>query len=386
MRIADISTVVVGNPWKNWVLVRLTTDSGLVGWGEATGGLQTMPVVHAIEEMRPLYLGADPREVHDVWQRMHRGLFLHTNAGMAGIETACWDVLAKSLGVPLWRLLGGRADARIRAYANGWYRGPREPDAFAERARQVVAMGYTALKFDPFGANQGTLDRAEEDLSLAIVAAVRDAIGDSADLIVEAHDRFTVSTAIRVGRALEAHNPLWLETPVMSTDVEATLEVARQVPVPVAAGERFDRLEQFSRLAAGKVVSILQPEFLSLGGISPTIKAAAIAEAHGAVVAPHSAQSPVCTAINVQLGAVLPNLLIQETFDDFQDEWAGDVVKGAPRVVDGHLELPDRPGLGIDVDDVEAARHPYGDTNFLRLFEPGWERRGRPAAGKEADQ
>lgn len=385
MRIADVGTVVVGNPWKNWVLVRLTTDDGVVGWGEATGGLQTMPVVHAIEEMKPLYLGADPREVHDVWRRMHRGLFLHTNAGMAGIETACWDVLARSLGVPLWRLLGGRADARVRAYANGWYRGPREPAAFAERARQVVAMGYTALKFDPFGAGQGTLDHAEEELSLAIVAAVREAIGESVDLIVEAHDRFTVSTAIRVGRALERYNPMWLETPVMSTDIEATLEVARQVPVPVAAGERFHDLEQFSRLAAGKVVSILQPEFLSLGGITPTIKAAAIAESHGAVVAPHSAQSPICTAINVQLGAALPNLLIQETFDDFQDRWAGEVVRGAPAVIDGHLAPSDRPGLGIEVDEAEAARHPYGSTNFLRLFEPGWERR-RGAAGEGGDR
>lgn len=377
MRIVDAGTVVVGNPWKNWIFVRVATDEGLIGWGEATGGLQTMPIVAAVEEMKPLFLGLDPRDVGNVWQQLHRGLFLQVNAGVAGIELACWDLLGKSLGVPVWRLLGGRVRSRIRAYANGWYRGPREPDAFAERARAVVALGYTALKFDPFGTAYRYLDRAEEERSLAIVAAVRDAVGDDVDLIVEAHDRLAVATALRIGRALERAHPLWLETPVMSTDIEATLEVARQLPVPVAAGERFHHLEEFARLAAGKVVSIVQPEVLNLGGLGPTVKAAAIAEAHEAFVAPHSAQSPLCTAVNAQLGAALPNVLIQETFDDFQEPWTWDVLTGVPRVHDGYLEVSDRPGFGVDIDEAAAACHPYGDTNFLRLFEPGWEWRGQ---------
>lgn len=391
MRITGARSVVVGNPWKNWVFVRLETDEGLAGWGEGTGGLQTMPVVASIKEMEPLYLGRDPRDVTDVWQRLHRGLFLHVTPGMAAIETACWDLLGKSLGLPAWRLLGGRVRDRVRAYANGWYRGPREPDAFAERAARVAALGYTALKFDPFGAAHRDLDRAEEKLSLDIVAAVKEAVGEEVDLIVEAHDRFAVSTAVRIGRRLERYHPLWLETPVLSTDIEATLEVARQVPVPVAAGERFHSLEEFARLAGGKVVSILQPELLSLGGLGPALRACAVAEAHGCLVAPHSAQSPLCTAINAHLAAAVPNLMIQENFDDFQEPWTWDVLTGVPRVAGGYLPVPDGPGWGVEIDEAEAARHPYADTHFLRLFETGWERRegagehASPAAGvKEA--
>lgn len=378
MQITDLRVVVVGNPWKNWVFVRLRTDGELTGLGEATGGLMTMPMVSAVEELKPLVIGLDPRDPAAVWSAMHRGLYLARTAAMAGIEAACWDILGKSLGVPVWRLLGGRVRDRVRAYANGWYQCPRTPEAFASAAAGVVARGYTALKFDPFGTAHRHVDRGEERLSLAIVAAVREAVGDDVDVIIEAHDRFGVATAVRVGRALAAYDPLWLETPVPSTDIEATLEVARQVPVPVACGERFNSLEQFARLGAGKAVGIFQPEHLSLGGLSQAFKAAAIAEANEGLVAPHSAQSPMCTAINAQLAATVPNFLIQETFDDFLEPWAHSVVRGAPRVVDGYLEIPDRPGLGIELDEREAEKHPYADTHFLRLFEPGWESRGTP--------
>src|SRR5579884_3916754 len=149
MKIIDVRTTVVGNPWKNWVFVQLLTDEGIVGIGEATGGLSTKPNEAAVHELKPLYLGQDPRDVHAVWDRMHKGLFLGQNAAMSGIEMACWDILGKSLDVPVWRLLGGRQRPRIRAYANGWYQGPRDPTFFGERATAVVARGYSALKFDP---------------------------------------------------------------------------------------------------------------------------------------------------------------------------------------------------------------------------------------------
>ncbi|MGH7920657.1 MAG: mandelate racemase/muconate lactonizing enzyme family protein [Candidatus Dormibacteraceae bacterium] len=382
MKIVDARCVVVGNPWKNWTFVRVDTDEGVVGWGEATGGLQTMPTVAAIEEMKPLYLGLDPRDVGEVWQRLYQGLFLKSGAAVAAIELACWDILGKTLGAPVWRLLGGRLRPRLRAYANGWYRGPREPDAFAERAAGVVEMGYTALKFDPFGTALRHLDRAEEERSLNIVQAVREAVGEEVDLIVEAHDRLDLATAVRIGRRLESWRPLWLETPVMSTDIEATIEVARRIPVPVASGERFQSLEQFARLAAGNAVAVLQPEVLNLGGLAPTLKAAAIAEAHELFVAPHSAQSPLCTAVNAHLGTALPNVLIQETFDDFQEPWTWEVLSGVPRVREGYLEVSDAPGFGVEIDETAAAEHPYGDTYFLRLFEPGWEWRGASMEGR----
>jgi galactonate dehydratase len=376
LKITDVKIFVVGNPWKNWVLVKVITDEGLTGIGEATGGLQAMPNAAAVQEMRPLYIGRDPRNVVEIWDRMHKGLYLGRTPAMAGIEIACWDILGKSLGVPVWQLLGGRLRARVRAYANGWYRGPRDPEAFAERARRVVEIGYTALKFDPFGSNFRFLNREEERLSLAIVEAVRVTVGDDVDLLIEAHDRFAPATAVRLAHALADFRPMWIETPVASNDIEATLEVARQVPVPVASGERLATLEEFARLAAGKVVSILQPEVLKIGGIGQMMAVAAIADAHQAFLAPHCAQSPLTTVVNAHIDAAIPNFLIQETFDDFLEPWAREILTGTVEIREGYITVPEAPGLGVDLLEEEAARHPYKDTNFLRLFEPGWERRG----------
>jgi galactonate dehydratase len=264
---------------------------------------------------------------------------------------------------------------RIRAYANGWYRGPREPGFFAERAAEVAAMGYTALKFDPFGDAYRFIDRDELRRSLAIVGAVREAVGDGVDLMIEAHDRFSVSTAIEVGRALAEFDPFWFETPVLSTEVEAMAAVARAVPVRVVGGERFVRAADFARLLETRVVDVVQPEILECGGVSGLVKVAAVAAAYEAAVAPHNAQSPLTTVVNAHVGATLPNLLILECFDDFLVPWSREIMRGTARIVDGFVELPDGPGFGVALDAAEMARHPYGDRNFLRLFERGWERR-----------
>lgn len=377
MKIVDVKTTVVGNPWKNWVFVQLFTDEGIVGIGEATGGLSTKPNEAAVHELKPLFLGQDPRDVHALWDRMHKGLFLAQNAAMSGIAMACWDILGRSLGVPVWRLLGGKVRPRLRAYANGWYQGPRDPAFFAERAAEVAAMGYTALKFDPFGSAYRFLDRADLRLSMAIVGAVRTAVGDAVDILIEGHDRFSVSTAIAVGQALAEFSPFWFETPVLSTEVEAMAEVARAIPVRVVGGERFERLSDFGRLLDTGVIDVIQPEILRCGGVSGLVKAAALAEAHEAFVAPHNAQSPFTTVVNTHVGATLPNLLIQECFDDFLVPWSREIMTGTIRIVDGYLEVPDAPGFGVTLNEAEMARYPYADRHFLRLFEAGWERRGR---------
>ena len=376
MKIVDAKTTVVGNPWKNWIFVQLFTDEGIVGVGEATGGLSTKPNEAAVHELKPLYLGQDPRDVHAIWDRMHKGLFLGQNAAMSGIEMACWDILGQALNAPVWRLLGGKVRPRVRAYANGWYQGPRDPKFFSERAAEIAAMGYTALKFDPFGNAYRFLNRDELRLSLAIVGAVRAAVGDAVAVLIEGHDRFSVSTAIEVGRALAEFKPLWFETPVMSTEVAAMAEVARAIPVRVVGGERFARQADFARLLETGVIDVIQPEILACGGVSGLVKVAALAEAHEAFVAPHNAQSPFTTVVNTHVGATLPNLLIQECFDDFLVPWSREIMTGTVRIVDGYLEVPDGPGFGVTLNDVEMAKYPYADRNFLRLFEGGWERRG----------
>ena len=305
---------------------------------------------------------------------MYKGLFLNHNAAVAGIEFACWDILGKSLGVPVWQLLGGRQRTAVRAYANGWYQGPRDPQFFAERAARVAAMGYTALKFDPFGEAFGFLDGAEFRLSMRIVAAVREAVGEDVDILIEAHDRFSTAQAIQIGRALEEYRPLWLETPVLSTNIEATHDVARQIAVPIASGERLTTLHEFAELLRGPV-SIVQPEILNVGGLLRCFKIAAMAESCGAFVAPHNAQSPYTTVVNLHLGATLPNFLIQECFDDFLVPWSREILSGTARIEQGYLIVPDAPGFGLELDEERCRQYPYGERNFLRLFQAGWERR-----------
>lgn len=375
MKIVDAKTFVVGNPWKNWVFVKLFTDEGVVGIGEATGGLSTKPNEAAVHELRPLYLGQDPRNVVALWDRMHKGIFLGQNAAMAGIEMACWDILGKSLDVPVWRLLGGQTRTRIRAYANGWYQGPRDPYFFAERAAEIVAMGYTALKFDPFGDAYRFISHDELRLSMAIIGSVRSTVGESIDLLIEGHDRFTVSTAIEVGRAMSEFRPFWFETPVLSTEIEAMAEVARAIPIRVVGGERSARKADFVRLLASRVIDVVQPELLNCGGVTGLMKVAALAEAYEAYVAPHNAQSPFTTVVNSHVGTVLPNLLIQECFDDFLVPWSREIMNGTVRIIDGYIELPDGPGFGVSLNETEMAKYPYAERNFLRLFQPGWERR-----------
>lgn len=376
MKIVDARTFVVGNPWKNWVFVQLLTDQGITGVGEATGGLSTKPHEAALHELKPLYLGHDPRDISALWDRLSKGTYFEQGPAMAGIEMACWDILGKSLGVPVWRLLGGTMRPRLRAYANGWYTGPREPAFFAEAAAAVVARGYTALKFDPFGNAYRFIDRDELRLSLAIVGAVREAVGESVDLLIEGHDRFSVSTAIEVGRALAECNPFWFETPVMSTETAAMIAVARAVPVRVVGGERASRLGEFAQLLESRVIDVIQPEMLHCGGISGMMKVAALAEAYEAFLAPHNARSPLTTVANVHVGATIPNLLLMECFDDFHVAWSREIMSGTVKIVDGSIDIPDAPGLGVELHESELAKYPYGATNFLRLFEAGWERRG----------
>ena len=379
MKITDLKTFVVGNPWKNWIFVKLYTDAGLTGLGEATGGLATKPGVGDVEELRRHVIGEDPRHPERLWVKMHKARYLGNSAGMSAIEQACWDILGKSLNAPLWQLFGGKHHTRLRVYANGWYQGPREPEAFAERAAAMVDKGYTALKFDPFGGAYQQITKASERLSIDIVRAVREAVGPEVDLLIEAHDRFTVTNAIRIGRKLEEFEPMWLETPVRTYDLAGHLAVARAINIPVVLGEGFRELRQFADLLSARVIDIVQPEPQHLGP-SMARKAFAIAQAYTALVACHQAQSPFCTAMNAHHHASIPNFLIQENFDDSLEPWTWDLLSGVPRVENGYLTVSDAPGWGVELNEAEALKHPYGEKNFLRLFEEGWETR-RPSDG-----
>ncbi len=384
MKITAIETYIAGNPWKNWLFAIVRTDDGLHGVGEGTVNGFAKTVEAAIHELTPLVLGMDPFQIEVLTQKMVRDVYsdgghIH-QAALAAVEIACWDIIGKACNQPIYNLWGGRCHEKLRAYANGWYRGPRTPESFHEKAKVVRARGYTALKFDPFGSNWRMMSRYEFDLSLDIVRAVRDAVGDSVDLLIEGHSRFGVSTAVEFASAMAAFRPAWFEEPVPHTEIGSMVEVARQSPVPIATGESFYCKQQFADLLKHDVVSIYQPEPLSLGGIFATRKIADMVDAHYGMLAPHSAQGPVCSAACVQLNASIPNFYIHEIFDEFNEPWEKDLLTNHVEVVDGYIAISDRPGLGVDLNLEEIAKHPYSQENFLPLFKPGWERRARNPA------
>ncbi len=375
MKIADVRIVVVGNPWKNWIFVVVETDEGLVGVGEATGGSETQPRVAAIEEVKHLVIGMDPRNIHEIFHKLYLTAFLKETPAMAGIEMACWDILGKSLGVPVHTLHGGKVRDSVRVYANGWYSGERTPEGFAAKASEVVAKGYTALKFDPFGDAHMQLSRKETRETKALIGAVRDAVGDDVDILIEAHDRFSTYAAIEIGNWLKNYDVTWFETPVLSTDVSALVEVARRIPVRMIAGERMHAIHEFGEFLSHNVTDVINPEPLGVGGIWRSLQIAGIAEAHHAEIALHNAESPFKTMVALHIDAVTPNVFIQECFDDFLEPWVNDVLSGFHRVEDGHLSMPTAPGIGVTLNEEEAKKYPYGKSNFLRMFRPGWEKR-----------
>lgn len=381
MKITAIDTYIAGNPWKNWLFARVTTDEGIHGVGEGTLNYFARTVEAAIHELSPLILGMDPFQVEMISQKLIRDVYsegaqIHMCA-VSAIEIALWDIIGKATGQPVYNLWGGRCHEKLRAYANGWYRGPRTPESFAEKAKIVAGRGYTALKFDPFGNNWRMLPRAEFDLSLDIITAVREAVGDKVDLLIEGHCRFNVATAVEFAMAMHPLRPTWFEEPVAHTNIMAMVEVARRSPVPIATGESLSSKQQFADLLQHNAVSILQPEPLNLGGLFATRKIADMVDAHYGMIAPHSAQGPVCSAACVQLNASLPNFFIHEIFDEFNEPWEKHIVTNPVEVVDGYIRVSEAPGLGTDLNLEEIAKHPYRQENSLPLFKPGWERRSR---------
>jgi galactonate dehydratase len=379
MKITKVDTYVVAMPWKNWLFVIVHTDEGISGVGEATVNAFARTVEAGIREQESLIIGRDPFMPRRITEAIRRDLY--TDGGQvqgciaAAIETACFDIMGKALKVPVYNLLGGKYRDRIRTYANGWYRGERTPENVASCAKKAVAMGYTALKFDPFGDAYRVMSRRDEDISIEIVSAVRDAVGPNIELLIEGHSRFTVATAITLGYRLQPFKIGWFEEPVPHHRISSVVEVSRHVPVPVATGESFHSVAQFAELIKYDTVHILQPEPMSLGGIQPAADVAAMAEAHNCMISPHCAQGPIGSHISLHIAAAYPNCYLKEHFDEFEVDWVKDLVKGKMRHEEGHLIIPDTPGLGVELNIDMIKKHTSNENRFIALFKPGWERR-----------
>jgi galactonate dehydratase len=379
MKIVDIKTHVLSTAWRNLTFVRVITDEGIEGVGEVRMLNHTDALLGYLTEAAPNHLiGHDPRDIEALVRRMYINDYARAGeiamSATATVEMACWDILGKSLGQPVYKLLGGAVRDRIKAYANGWYTVERTPDEFHAAAKKVLEKGYRALKFDPFGAGFYEMDRADKVHSVALVEAVRDAVGPDTEILIEMHGRFNPATAIEIAHDLEPFRPSWVEEPVPPENLAALKKAADKITLPVATGERIHTRYDYRELFELQAADIIQPDISHFGGILETKKLAAWAEAYYILVAPHNVGGPVSTAANLHLAATTTNFKIQEHFNDFSEAWVKDAAPGNPEVADGHFALPQGPGLGVTLDLDMLAEHPRKHV-FFSLYDDNWHRR-----------
>jgi L-alanine-DL-glutamate epimerase-like enolase superfamily enzyme len=397
MKLRDCEVFVVGNPpprkgGRYFIFVKLTSDDGVTGIGEvyaATFG------PHVVADMvRDVFArhfeGADPHRIEHLWRVTYgSGYTARPDASLmavlSGLEIACWDIIGKAAGQPVYNLLGGKCRERVRSYT---YIYPEDGDVYpeegarsvysdadmaAERALNYLAMGFTALKFDPAGpytAYDGHQPRLEDlERSEQFCRTLREAVGSRADLLFGTHGQFTTSGARRLARRIEPYEPLWFEEPVPPEMPEQMAEVARSTSIPIATGERLVTKYEFARVLACGAASILQPALGRVGGILEAKKIAALAEVHYAQIAPHLYCGPVEGAANVQLATCIPNFLILESIERF-DGFHGEIVTGI-QWEDGYVIPPTEPGLGIEFNEELARAHPYTGGALHLEMRPG---------------
>lgn len=386
MQLQDLDIIVTAPPapgWggRYWILVKLTTDTGLTGWGEcyasSIGPKAMEPVIRDVFER--YFLDENPENIERLFRRVYSSGFtqrpdLTVMGAFSGLEIACWDILGKHRARPVWALLGGVMNERIRAYSYLYPLAHHDlddfwsaPDMAAESALELVERGYTAVKFDPAGpyTMRGGHMPAMRDiaLSVAFCKAIRDAVGSRADLLFGTHGQFSTAGAIRLGQALEPYSPLWFEEPIPPDNLLEFKKVADAVRIPIATGERMTTKAEFAALLQTGGATILQPALGRAGGIWEMKKLAAIAEVFNAQMAPHLYAGPIEWAANIHLAASIPNLLIIETIET---KFHSDLIKGSIQVENGFVKAPQAPGLGIEVDEALARAHPF-DGEGLHL-------------------
>jgi galactonate dehydratase len=392
VKLKDLEIFCVAPPapgWggRYWTFVKLTTDDGIVGYGEcyvSTVGPKAMQAV--IEDVFARHMqGESPENIELMYRRVYSSGFTQRPdptviGAFSGLEIACWDILGKARNRPVWALLGGRMNARVRSYtylypepdvdANRFW---IDPDLQAQEAARMVDLGFTAVKFDPAGPYtiRGGHMPAMSDItrSVAFCARIREAVGDRADLLFGTHGQFSTPGAIRLGQALEPYSPLWYEEPIPPDNILEFAEVARAVRIPLATGERFATKAEFATLLRSGGAKILQPALGRVGGLWEAKKIAIMAESYNAEMAPHLYAGPVEWAANIHLAVSIPNILMAETIQTggaFHLDLIGHTLKWA----DGFITAPEAPGLGINFNEDLARAHPYhGDRLHLEMQE-----------------
>lgn len=343
---------------RNFVYVKIETDEGVVGWGEATSG--PLAVVTMVDEFGEVLVGEDPMAIEKHWQTLYhhfhvRGGVIQMSA-ISGIEIALWDIKGQVLNTPVYELLGGKIRDRIWTY--GRWDGST-PDQAVQNAMNHVGRGLTALKGDPFEHRGIYIDSKSEDLAIAKLKAVREAVGDEVELLVEVHGRLSPSDAIRVGNRMEPYRPFFFEEPVPPQNLDALKKVADHVNIPLATGERLLTKFDFADLLPRQAVALIQPDIMYAGGILETKKIAAMAEAYYVGIQPHNCYGPFATIAALHFDVCTPNFLIQE---GGIHPWFGDATIGDfPVQSEGYFGLPPGPGLGVAMNEKWLADNPWDD-------------------------
>ena len=367
MKITDIKTFVVDCFRTNWVFVKVYTDEGITGVGEGTLEYKEKALCGAIEHIRDYLIGKDPCQIekhfHDIYRDAYwRGGAVLTSA-LSAVEMALWDILGKSLNVPVYQLLGGKVNEDCRIYVNGWFAGAKTPEEFGLKAKEAVKKGVTAMKWDPFGKNYLQISNKDLDVALKCIQAVREAVGNEVDLLIEAHGRFDVPTGIKIAHEVAQFKPMFLEEPVPPNNLEALKAVRDKSPVAISAGERLYTRFDYNELFRLRAADYIQPDVSHAGGIMELKKLAAIAEANYIPFAPHNPSGPIANAATMQIAACSPNFCILEIMHT-DVEYRKFITNENLEYKDGRIKISNKPGLGIELNEEECLKHPYVEHNL----------------------
>ncbi len=385
MKIKKIETLVCHARMRNWVFVKVTTDQpGLIGWGEATLEWHTRSVVGAVQDLAELLIGEDPTRVEHLWQMMYRQHFWHghgivRSTAIAGIDIALWDIVGKVANLPCSKLWGGPVRDYVRTYCHlgggkmeDFYE-TRADDAkrFGDLARQAVADGFTAFKSMAVPPTMPIEGLKAIRTAEACVAAMRDAVGESIDIMVDCHARPSPAMGLKFGKALEPYGLYFFEEPCWPESIDGLAMINSALVTPVATGERMTHLAAFRDLFAKRGCEVCQLDITHVGGFTEARRIAALAEAHRIALAPHNPQGPVSTAASLEFGFSQPSYIICETVHA-DVPWRQDVVdEGFTVEKKGRLVRPNtRPGIGITINEKAVKKHPFQQEIPQRVFYP----------------
>lgn len=362
MKITDVEIYTVYCYRTNWVFVKVMTDEGISGVGEATLEYKEHAVVGAIEHLKRYLIGKDPTQIELHYHQMYRDAYWRGGpvlmSALSAVEACLWDINGKALGVPVHRLLGGKYHDKVKVYANGWFAGASSPEQFAAAAKRAVKRGFKGLKWDPFGMAYMTISNEELDKALTCIDAVRSAVGPDVDLFIEGHGRFNVPSAVRIAREIEPFKPLWFEEPIPPDNLDAMVQVKLKSNVAIAGGERLYSRHAFREALEKRALDFIQPDVSHAGGLLECRKIAAMAESYYIPFAPHNPSGPIANATTLQLAACTPNFFYLEIMET-DVPWRQEITDEQLVFEDGYMRIPDLPGLGIELRADAALRYPY---------------------------